>query len=94
MEDSREAPGQIVCRTGRDLLIQGQKCQATCSMAKNHIIATASHTCRPKFWWKPDQTLPVASHPFLMYEYFILWQIPRFVIQKKGTAVSIEVTII
>ncbi|KAL4986809.1 hypothetical protein BDW68DRAFT_162446 [Aspergillus falconensis] len=56
-------------------------------MAKNHFIATGNRTCRLKVWWKPDQALPAVSHPFLMYEYFILWpfsgEVANLVVQRK-----------
>jgi hypothetical protein len=42
-------------------------------LMNNHIIITGSRTCRPKVGWQPNQTLPIASNPFLTYKNFILW---------------------
>lgn len=66
-------------------------------MAKNHFTDTGTRTCRPKVWWKPDQALPAANYPFLIYEYFILWpfngEVASVVVQNQ-TAVSFEAAVI
>ncbi|KAL4916004.1 hypothetical protein BDW62DRAFT_187321 [Aspergillus aurantiobrunneus] len=56
-------------------------------MTKDHVVATRNRRRRPKVRWKPDQSLPAASNPFLIYEYFILWPfsggVASLVVQRK-----------